>query len=199
MTARDRLQAKRDDLSTRRRMLATALSPDLVPSSSSSSSSSSPAPHAPRSPPNVRPSLGQRKLSGTPPSQTPTMVSRPGSSARQVHPSPAAAQVARSVSTSAQVNRGAGATAASPPGVQAPFPRRGHPHTNEVYQELTKQIDEAQFQLSALSDTIARARSGLVQELVEVFSVVEVRTFITLTVLLINKLCAGWWPSAAWW
>ncbi|EKM56262.1 uncharacterized protein PHACADRAFT_93087 [Phanerochaete carnosa HHB-10118-sp] len=40
--------------------------------------------------------------------------------------------------------------------------------------ELNRQIEEATYQLTSLSDTIARARSGLVQELVEVFSVVEV-------------------------
>ena len=40
--------------------------------------------------------------------------------------------------------------------------------------DLSRQIEEATYQLTALSDTIARARSGLVQELVEVFSVVEV-------------------------
>ena len=37
-----------------------------------------------------------------------------------------------------------------------------------------RQIEDTQYQLAALSDTIARARLGLVQELVEVFSVVEV-------------------------
>lgn len=35
-------------------------------------------------------------------------------------------------------------------------------------------MEETGFKLTQLSDTIARARSGLVQELVEVFSVVEV-------------------------
>lgn len=40
--------------------------------------------------------------------------------------------------------------------------------------QLVRQIDELHYQLAALSDTIARARLGLVQELVEVFSVVEV-------------------------
>ncbi|KZT07897.1 uncharacterized protein LAESUDRAFT_742662 [Laetiporus sulphureus 93-53] len=39
---------------------------------------------------------------------------------------------------------------------------------------MVRQIDDATFQLAALADTLARARSGLVQELVEVFSVVEV-------------------------
>ncbi|CAL1708404.1 unnamed protein product [Somion occarium] len=39
---------------------------------------------------------------------------------------------------------------------------------------LAHQIAEAESNLAHLSDTIARARSGLVQELVEVFSVVEV-------------------------
>ncbi|EED84346.1 predicted protein [Postia placenta Mad-698-R] len=39
---------------------------------------------------------------------------------------------------------------------------------------LARQVDEARFQLVMLSDKLARARSGLVQELVEVFSVVEV-------------------------
>lgn len=39
---------------------------------------------------------------------------------------------------------------------------------------VARQIDELQAQMTLLSDAIARARSGLVQELVEVFSVVEV-------------------------
>lgn len=39
---------------------------------------------------------------------------------------------------------------------------------------LVRQIDEATHRLAALADTVARARAGLVQELVEVFSVVEV-------------------------
>ena len=40
---------------------------------------------------------------------------------------------------------------------------------------MAQQITEADSNLVLLSDTIARARNGLVQELVEVFSVVEVR------------------------
>lgn len=40
--------------------------------------------------------------------------------------------------------------------------------------QVGRQIEETQYQLAALGDTIARARLGLVQELVEVFSVVEV-------------------------
>ena len=39
---------------------------------------------------------------------------------------------------------------------------------------LVRLIDEATHRLAALADTLARARAGLVQELVEVFSVVEV-------------------------
>lgn len=39
---------------------------------------------------------------------------------------------------------------------------------------LVRQIDEAHHQLGQLAHTIARARAGLVLELVEVFSVVEV-------------------------
>lgn len=39
---------------------------------------------------------------------------------------------------------------------------------------VVRQIEELQAQMTQMSDSIARARSGLVQELVEVFSVVEV-------------------------
>ncbi|OBZ77388.1 hypothetical protein A0H81_02744 [Grifola frondosa] len=53
-------------------------------------------------------------------------------------------------------------------------PAGPHAAQDRATDALTRQIDEATSQLVALSDTIARARSGLVQELVEVFSVVEV-------------------------
>ena len=39
---------------------------------------------------------------------------------------------------------------------------------------VARQIEELQVQLANLSEAIAKARSGLIQELVEVFSVVEV-------------------------
>lgn len=82
----------------------------------------------------------------------------------------------RSVSASPQTNRASNITLTpSPPNVQSPFPRGFGQLTGEGDKDISRQIEEAQFQLSALSDTIARARSGLVQELVEVFSVVEVR------------------------
>ena len=39
---------------------------------------------------------------------------------------------------------------------------------------VARQIEDLQAQMAVLSETIAKARAGLVQELVEVFSVVEV-------------------------
>ena len=56
-------------------------------------------------------------------------------------------------------------------GGSAPY---GTPIPTRGVDPVARQIDELQAQMMVLSDTIARARSGLVQELVEVFSVVEV-------------------------
>ena len=176
-SVRERLQSKRDNLAARRRMLAIASSPDSFPSSSSSSSSSSPAPHASHSPPS-RGLFGHRRLSNTPPMQSTPTSSRPPSSARPGHMfSGVATQIVRSVSVPHHQNQGYLASGSSPPAIPGAFPGpRGHtPSRVEHPRDFPTQIEEAQFQLAQLSDSITRARSGLVQELVEVFSVVEVR------------------------
>lgn len=51
---------------------------------------------------------------------------------------------------------------------------------------VTKQTEEAGFRLAELADEITRARSGLVQELVEVFSVVEVRIRVALMIVVLR-------------
>ena len=56
-------------------------------------------------------------------------------------------------------------------GGSAPY---GTPILTRGVDPIARQIEELQAQMAVLSDTITRARSGLVQELVEVFSVVEV-------------------------
>ncbi|GJF00535.1 hypothetical protein PsYK624_168280 [Phanerochaete sordida] len=59
----------------------------------------------------------------------------------------------------------------TPPQNARPIPYAANTFGGRV---LMRQIEDATYQLDALSDTITRVRSGLVQELVEVFSVVEV-------------------------
>jgi hypothetical protein len=49
-----------------------------------------------------------------------------------------------------------------------------NPSPNASSSSPTQQIEHATRQLAALHDALARARAGLVQELVEVFHVVEV-------------------------
>ncbi|KAI0747216.1 UV radiation resistance protein and autophagy-related subunit 14-domain-containing protein [Daedaleopsis nitida] len=64
----------------------------------------------------------------------------------------------------------------TPPGrtVSAGSAPYGTPISTRGVDPVARQIDELQAQMSMLFDAIARARSGLIQELVEVFSVVEV-------------------------
>ncbi|TFY58937.1 hypothetical protein EVJ58_g6098 [Rhodofomes roseus] len=78
------------------------------------------------------------------------------------------APTAQRVASSPQAVRG---VLISPPTASAPYARGAHERGADM---LARQIDETNHQLAALGDTIARARAGLVQELVEVFSVVEV-------------------------
>ena len=50
----------------------------------------------------------------------------------------------------------------------------GTPISTRGVDPIARQIEELQAQMAMLSEAISRARSGLIQELVEVFSVVEV-------------------------
>ncbi|KZT66600.1 hypothetical protein DAEQUDRAFT_695289 [Daedalea quercina L-15889] len=178
---RERLRTLRASLSTRRRTLAIASSTfhnstgAYYPSASPSSASASPPhghsptppgsfPHAPfplaSSPQAIRPishRRGSSSYSTSPLPSTPPI-------ATSISRAPAAQRVA----SSPQTGRG---ILISPPAVSSPYPRGTHERGADI---LARQIDEASHQLAALADTIARARAGLVQELVEVLSVVEV-------------------------
>lgn len=122
---------------------------------------------------------GQQRMSNASPPRTQSVQVRSASTlSRSSQPFP---------STSPQAMRGMitrGVTSpmsASPPTL-SPFNRvspstlRSGNTIGNADDSLSHHIEEATFRLTQLSDTIARARSGLVQELVEVFSVVEVRT-----------------------
>ncbi|KAM5541880.1 hypothetical protein V8D89_004609 [Ganoderma adspersum] len=184
---RERVQSLRNTLATRRRTLAIATAL-LYSTSTPSPSLSVSSPHAPlsASPQNGRPlphrpSSSVSSQSSTPPAPSP--ISRPLSTASR----PLAANFF--TSSSPQAARSPLTTATTPPqsysrpsllspphgrtvsGGSAPY---GTPIPTRGVDPTARQIEELQGQMGVLSDTIARARSGLVQELVEVFSVVEV-------------------------
>jgi len=179
--ARDRLRALRASLSTRRRTLAIASSKFhnstgiYYPASSPSSTSASPPyghsptppgsfPHAPSplasSPQAIRPTAHRRGSSSY--SASPLLSTPP--TAVSISRVPAAQRV----TSSPQAGRG---VQPSPLTASVPYARGAHERGADIF---ARQIDEAGHQLAALGDTVARARAGLVQELVEVFSVVEV-------------------------
>ncbi|CAL1708403.1 unnamed protein product [Somion occarium] len=166
-----RIRDLRDTLSTRRRTLAIA-STTLIPSASSSSSasshsrshSSSASPPLLSTSPSTpsRPSaLSIRRMSGTT-ARIPASTSTPPSVLTSASTSPRT----RPLSVLARPN--------SQPLVSQVHSSPQPPSTIAGDPYLAHQIAEAESNLAHLSDTIARARSGLVQELVEVFSVVEV-------------------------
>ncbi|KAH9830106.1 UV radiation resistance protein and autophagy-related subunit 14-domain-containing protein [Rhodofomes roseus] len=177
---RERLRTTRASLSTRRRTLAIASSTfhnstgAYYPSSTPSSASASPPGHSP-TPPGSFPHAAS-PLASLPQAIRPT-THRRGSSSYSASPlsstPPAGASMSRAptaqrVASSPQAVRG---VLISPPTASAPYARGAHERGADM---LARQIDETNHQLAALGDTIARARAGLVQELVEVFSVVEV-------------------------
>lgn len=173
--ARERIRKLREDLSTRRRTLAVAAS---LPSNTPTNPSP-PAPTLPGSfpgqpfsppPPSTRSHASHRRLSSASSSQTPS-PSRPPSVSRTPQTLP---QLATRVSHAA---RALGSPSTPSSHSPSPFQRQSPAAlgaANGTDRDMAPQIEEATYQLTALSDTIARARSGLVQELVEVFSVVEV-------------------------
>ncbi|CCL98323.1 uncharacterized protein FIBRA_00317 [Fibroporia radiculosa] len=178
-------------------LAATSSSPPLPPHSptppgsypiASSPLSASPQPIRPLSHRRGSSSHSIPSHSSTPtgPSAS-TAIPRPGISAsRPTYPSPSPSvspsQVPRAplsyVSTSPQTGRGSVTSPNSSPHPPLSLNRPGlavvHPSLDGGTDALIRQVDEAKYDLAALSDTLARARSGLVQELVEVFSVVEV-------------------------
>ncbi|KAH9930448.1 UV radiation resistance protein and autophagy-related subunit 14-domain-containing protein [Epithele typhae] len=182
---RERIHNLRGSLATRRRTLANASSLCNTQSSSASSTSSSASPpHALSSSPQIRRASSSSHSSTPPPSATrPTSISRPLSSNFFTASSPQSARSPLSIGTSPPQNFSrpsflSGAHT-NPYGFaqgrtisgSAPY---GTPISTRGIDPVARQIEELQAQMTALSDTIARARSGLVQELVEVFSVVEV-------------------------
>ncbi|EMD34603.1 hypothetical protein CERSUDRAFT_158138 [Gelatoporia subvermispora B] len=197
---REHIKTLRSNLSARRRTLAIATSTFLHSHGSTGhsphSNSVSPQGHSP-TPPGSFPSGQSGSPISSSPSGRPIYTRRPSLShasaqplsstsssrmpipgSRPPYPIPISSpQITRTgLSTSPQTPRPPGTSpgavgshsySVARPGV-SPLPGdRGS-------DSFARQIDDAAYQLAALSDTIARARSGLVQELVEVFSVVEV-------------------------
>ncbi|TBU28290.1 UV radiation resistance protein and autophagy-related subunit 14-domain-containing protein [Dichomitus squalens] len=199
---RERVQMLRNTLATRRRTLAIATSTILQSYSASApptpSTSASP-PHAPLSTsPQAGRALPHRagssisSHSSTPPASGAPPISRPLSSASRpltanffTSSSPQAVRSPLGVPTTPpqSYSRPSTMPGALPPyfpvgqharTVSAGSAPYGTPISTRGLDPLAKQIEDLQAQLAVLSDTIARARAGLVQELVEVFSVVEV-------------------------
>ncbi len=190
VTARERLRVLRDSLANRRRMLAIAsatgpyihTSTSLSPPLSSTSSS--------HSPPHSR-SLHSRRLSSTSASTSHTPTPRVAHPFPSIPTSPQSMRPQVSIPTSSTHTPSPSRPVLSPASAGTPYKFRRLSDGTLVPVDNTgldanfaRQIEEANFKLSVLSDTLARARSGLVQELVEVFSVVEV----TLIILLFRTL-----------
>ncbi|OCH85144.1 hypothetical protein OBBRIDRAFT_798480 [Obba rivulosa] len=198
---RERIRTLRSTLSARRRTLAIATSTFLQPHNStgqSTHSTSASPPHAySPTPPGSFPSgpSSSSPISSSP-SNRPTYLRRPSATHASSQPlSPTS--IPRSTipgsrpypipASSPQVTRTGLSTSSQTPRPPITFPNTPSPHPYSLSRpgafsapadrgsdSLARQIDDASYQLTGLSDTIARARSGLVQELVEVFSVVEV-------------------------
>ncbi|KAI0784044.1 UV radiation resistance protein and autophagy-related subunit 14-domain-containing protein [Abortiporus biennis] len=185
--ARQRIRELRESLASRRRTLAIATSlPVSHPNSNASSTSpphhmqmqtqmpgSLPLPVAPTSNTSLassssRPGMHTRRMSNTSLSRT---VETPSSNSR---PPSNLTSRASGVSTSPQSVRSQLSGSPHMAGYQSRFDKDREKNSAGGDPNLARQIEEATFHLSILSDTLARARSGLVQELVEVFSVVEV-------------------------
>lgn len=181
VVVRDRIQRLRENLAARRRTLAAATSLTSYPSSSPSphSTSHTPLPLTP---------------SGAVGGQLPVPAQQPVASVSPPHGQPTPARSSSILSRSSQpfpssLPQGLRAVtargvitpiSASPPSF-SPFNRVSPPTlrsgsvVSSTDDNFDRHIEEASFKSTRLSDTVARARSGLVQELVEVFSVVEVR------------------------
>ncbi|KAI0706905.1 UV radiation resistance protein and autophagy-related subunit 14-domain-containing protein [Cerioporus squamosus] len=194
---RDRIQKLRSSLATRRRTLAIATSTILHAHASSTPSTSASPPHAPIStspqasrPISHRPNSSLSSHSSTPPPSSASPVPRPLSSATRplstnyfTSTSPQGLRSPLSVATtppqsysrpsliSGAQSHAYGPTQGRVISGSAPY---GTPIPMRGVDPVVRQIEELQAQMSQMSDAIARARSGLVQELVEVFSVVEV-------------------------
>lgn len=122
-------------------------------------------------PQNARP--GHRRPSSASSSNTPS-PSRVPSVSRNSQAFSATAQASRVSAVHTKFNTPSTSSPHSPSPFQRQSPTTLNNETDYGDQDLIHQIEDTTYALTALSDTIARARSGLVQELVEVFSVVEV-------------------------
>lgn len=200
LPVRERIQNLRSSLGSRRRTLAIASSTFLHNHASlSTPSTSASPPHAPisTSPQAIRSathraSFSNSSASSTPPPSSSSPVPRPLSSASRpplntnffTSSSPQAVRSPLSVATTPPQSYSRPSYLSGPPShpyatphgrsVSAGSAPYGTPIPTRGVDPLARQIEELQAQMIALSDAIARARSGLIQELVEVFSVVEV-------------------------
>ncbi|KAH8089901.1 UV radiation resistance protein and autophagy-related subunit 14-domain-containing protein [Cristinia sonorae] len=180
---RESIKALRESLANRRRNLAIASSTASL-SRPHSSSASPPIPPSSTSPPSLHThmsnlssnrALQTRRFSSTSPHTPSPIPSRPLSSAQHYSSTPPSRPTIITMSSSPQPPR---FTPTSPRPIAAHSSSRvtsGTFTSNEKGSDaLSQKIEEAQYRLSLLAETLTRARAGLVQELVEVFSVVEV-------------------------
>ena len=180
MIVTSRIRALRETLAARRRTLAMAT--NMYPPQSAQSSSSMLISHShpsSASPPSISTSPS------TPSKPSPLSNRRLSSNAR--HPIAIPITKSRDTTSSTSTPRSISTPPSTSPQARAPYLSRplSQPQTAPPTPppalgstpgdtHLAQQITEADSNLVLLSDTIARARNGLVQELVEVFSVVEV-------------------------
>ena len=174
--AREHIRRLREDLSNRRRTLAAANSivTNATPTSSPPHQTLPGSfPGQPFSSSPARPVLGHRRPSNASSSNTPSPSRPPSSVARNSQTFPSTPQAQRITGLHPKFGTPSTPSSHSPSSLQRPASAATAANDWNDH-EIAKQIEEATYALTALSDTIARARSGLVQELVEVFSVVEV-------------------------
>ncbi|KAJ3481059.1 hypothetical protein NLI96_g7923 [Meripilus lineatus] len=183
--SREKLRNLRETLANRKTMLSVAAAtspyPHVHPHPPSSSLATTSNTQTPQT---FRP-FRSRRLSGTSSSapHTPSPT-RPVPGSRVVHPFPSASPIPQSIrpqlstpipSTHTPSRPSLSPTSGTPfkfrrlsDGTLVPVDKIG------LDANFARHIEAATFQLNVLSDTLSKARSGLVQELVEVFSVVEV-------------------------
>ncbi|TCD71035.1 hypothetical protein EIP91_000534 [Steccherinum ochraceum] len=177
---RESIRTLRESLANRRRMLAIASSSGSFTQSRPTSTSGSPPIPSSTSPPSLHTHMANI-------SSNRALQTRRFSSTSPHTPSPTPPRpTPHHASTSPQNGRPIMAALPSSPSPRftsaSPRLPSAHRNTSSTFApadkgsdpNLTHQIEDAQYRLSLLAETLTRARSGLVQELVEVFSVVEV-------------------------
>lgn len=175
-------------------MLAIASSTgSYTQSRSSSSSSSPPIPASNSSPASLHTHMANLASISSRPIQSSSRRFSSSASPNSHTPSPSSRQITTAqhhLSTSPQAGRQGMTAVSTPPGTRLSSASPRPPFANSQSQRVVsgtyipsergpdhniqQQIEEAQYQLSVIGETLTRARSGLIQELVEVFSVVEV-------------------------